>query len=59
MLIENQIIAELDAVLWRRDCLWEPSNVPPHSPSMANFASVMDVRDWPAKSPDFSPIGQV
>jgi len=56
MLIENEIIAELDAVFWRRDCIWEPGNAPLHFPSKANLASVMDVFDRPANRPDLWPI---
>jgi hypothetical protein len=49
----------VDSVFGWRDCVWEQNNVPPHSPSMANFAGLMELLDWPAKSPDLLPIGQV
>jgi len=59
MIEKNEIIKELNEVFGEKGYIWEEDNAPPHSPSKREFASKMKMLDWPAKSPDLSPIEQI
>jgi hypothetical protein len=58
MIYDSHIIALLDEIIRPMQYLWQQDNAPAHSPSrnQLEFPARMKMLDWPAKSPDLSPI---
>jgi hypothetical protein len=58
MIYDSKIIELLDRLIGRMTYLWQQDNAPPHNPSRnpEEFPARMEMLDWPARSPDLSPI---
>jgi transposase len=59
LLKDNQIFEELDAVFGRGNYVWQQDGAPAHSPAKRDILVGIPMLNWPAKSPDLSPIEQL